>query len=1184
MLEQASQDTRRLAVFTPFAPLANPGSPGQMTPALLLTRVKGTESLSCLFEFQLDMLSSDGSLDPREIVGRNITFLIRDHLGAQRYFNGYVSRFTNAGGTDDGNVYQATVVPWLWFLTQTRNCRIFQNRTAPQIIANVFQRLGFTNVDFSSLSGTYAEREYCVQYRESDFNFVSRLMEEEGIHYFFRHENGRHELVLADSNAVFQTIENADEIEMAAPDSTGDLAGQLTEWQHDHSFVSGRFAQTDFNFKTPSTSLMKTATSRVGVPGAESFEIYEYPGRYASGGVGEQLARIRMEQVEVAHNVVSGAGTYQTFAPGGRFSVRSHRTATEVGQEYLLTEVRHEAVLGDSYGAGTDNAADEFLYRNSFRCVPSGVTFRPQQLAVKPDVEGPQTAAITGPPGEQIHTDEHGRVKVQFPWDREGNRDEHSSCWLRVSQVHAGAGWGMMDLPRIGEEVIVSFLDGDPDRPIVKGRVYNGEVRVPFGLPAQKTRSGGKSNTHKGSGYNEFTADDTAGAEQIRVNAQYNMDTTIGNSETLSVGVDRTASVGNNDSLTVGVDSTADIGSNQTTIVGTDATYDVAGNITINAGTSITLKTGVSTIHMNQAGVITISGQFVSSLAKATNTIVAPMTEIAGSNMLNQAGLICLDLGGIKHIKGGETSISGATVNIKGGTTVIKGAPIEIGEVGAPMVEIPAPESGGGGSPGSGSGPGSADSSGSGSGSGEADSGPDGVAGDDSVQQGSGAGAEGGGDDSGLGDKGDESGDSGKGAGATPGPDGANQGFENEGNKDDFEDKVPGAAANGIKQGGEQIDKQQRVDADQAKADATRTADDLEGRAQDAEAKAESARQQEADAQRKVQETAQGSNAREHMDGQKAAHEFDQASQGKLKADLEAGQTRKAANQAADYAKSLPSGDSLSTPIGKLSKAAGYLGAAGDFVQLGVGAKNAYDQLQQGDRRGASVTAGETAGGIVGGGLGAWGGAAAGMLICGPPCAIAGGFIGGMGGDALGTAGGGAAAGAAYDYAAQSSVPPTASQPPTTSTTGQSVTLPSNTQPRCFAGDVLVSTPQGRKRICELSVGDEVNCFNADRRLTVSRISRMSEARVNRTLTIDVDGESITTTDAHKWFILKRNWQRAGSIEPGDHCCSTTGRAVAVHGVRTEHNTMLVYNLELDSHHNFFVGDREVLVHNGLRK
>ena len=508
------QATRKLMVETPLGP-----------DAVQLRDLRGHEELSRLFEFRLTLLSQGHEADPRGMVGHNITFAVLNTDESARYFNGYVSEFrfvghsVNSDAVDEKIIYnyEAVVVPWLWLLKNRVDCRIFQHKTTVEIVEEVFSRAGFSDFDTSQLTGNYLPREYCVQYRESDFDFVSRLLEEEGIFYYFQHENGQHTLMLCDNLASYQELSDG-QVEFGSQDTAEDIE-QLTHWEHLNQFHSGSWCQNDYNFKTPSEKLVKDSISQNKLPNKKFFEVFEYPARVEDATACEALTKIRMEQEEVAYDVIQGAGNYRSFAPAGTFQVKAHLRAAEIGKKYVLTRVEYDASVGDSY-LSLRGGKDSFRVENRFVCIPQERVFRPRRTTPRPIVEGPQTAVVVGPPGEEIYPDEFGRIKVQFHWDREGSRDENSSCWIRNSQIHAGNGWGSISLPRVGEEVIVSFLNGDPDRPIIKGRVYNAEVTPPFGLPGEMTRSGLKSDTHKGSGYNEMSMDDTAGQEQIRVNAQ----------------------------------------------------------------------------------------------------------------------------------------------------------------------------------------------------------------------------------------------------------------------------------------------------------------------------------------------------------------------------------------------------------------------------------------------------------------------------------------------------------------------------------------------------------------------------------------------------------------------------------------------------------------------------------------
>jgi type VI secretion system secreted protein VgrG len=665
-MSQATQEYRQLAVGTPFG-----------ADKLLLTSISGREEISRLFSYQLEMLSEDAALRAADIVGKNVTFLVRRDDGSPRYFNGFVRQFS-AGPVSRAaryRRYRAEVVPWLWFLTQTADCRIFQHKTAPQIIQQIFQDLGFSDFDVSGLLGSYPERTYCVQYRETDFNFVSRLMEEEGIYYCFRHENGKHLLLLADSPHGYRTSPQAT-LPYQHTDSFHPTDERLTEWEHRYEFRPGRWAHTDYDFEKPRVNLMANQDTVVPLSGNKDFEVYDYPGGYAQIGEGRRLVKTRIEEEETAYDVALGESTCRALSPGEKFTLAEYPVDAENGQTYAVTVIEHTAEEPSGYetapadGNGQPAAAQ---YRNRFTCIPASVPFRPARTTRKPVVEGPQTAVVVGPPGEEIYPDKYGRVKVQFHWDREGKRNENSSCWIRVSQIHAGQGWGHMDIPRIGEEVIVDFLEGDPDSPIITGRVYNAGNMPPFALPGGKTRRGNTTKTYQGGGFNEMSMDDTPGAEQIRIHGQYNMDSVIENNLTENVKVDRTRQVGNNEAVTVGADQQVNVGNNQSTTVG--------NNIVINAGTSITLRCGAAMIHMNQAGVILIQGTLVSMIGSINANVASPITSVTGAVLLNSFGAINVSTGALEYAEGFMKGHYGGGPKAEftaSGDCVVQGAAVKI--------------------------------------------------------------------------------------------------------------------------------------------------------------------------------------------------------------------------------------------------------------------------------------------------------------------------------------------------------------------------------------------------------------------------------------------------------------------------------------------------------------------------
>ena len=530
---------------------------------LLLRGFNGSEAISQLYHFELDLQSENNSIKFQDVVGKNVTLRIYDADGGERPWNGFISRFSQ--GAQDGRLtaYRAQMVPWLWFLTRTADCRIFQNQKAPDIIQKIFTDLSFHDFELR-LYGTYTPRDYCVQYRETDFNFVSRLMEEEGICYYFEHQDGKHVLILADDSTAHKPCPNQKTARCGFY-GQGITRGEdlVTEWHYQEEFRPGAWAQTDYNFETPSTSLAVT------VNGKNPYEIYEYPGEHQVRADGDKLARIRLQEQTAPCMVSQGASTCRYFSSGFQFTLEDHYRS-DLNQAYLLTAVRHMAAAGGGHQVG-GGGGQELTYRNSFDAIPFSTPFRPARVTPEPFVQGCQTAVVVGPGGEEIYTDKHGRVKVQFHWDREGKKNENSSCWIRVSHPWAGQGWGAISIPRIGQEVIVDFLEGDPDQPIITGRVYNAEQMPPFGMPAGAVVSGIKSNSTKGGGgFNEISLNDTKGNELINIHAQYDQQKLVKHDERVKIGNDRTEHVIRDEKITIDHDRTEEVKHDEKIKIGND--------------------------------------------------------------------------------------------------------------------------------------------------------------------------------------------------------------------------------------------------------------------------------------------------------------------------------------------------------------------------------------------------------------------------------------------------------------------------------------------------------------------------------------------------------------------------------------------------------------------------------------
>jgi type VI secretion system secreted protein VgrG len=504
--------------------------------ALLLTRCEIHEQMGRLFRIEVDLVGKDNSVDFNSWVGSGATVWLERPGGQKRCFHGLISRFAQSGSEGKLARYRATLVPWLWFLTRTADCRIFQAKTATEIIEEVFKGHDFDDYQLN-LSGTYTQREYCVQYRESDFNFVSRLMEQEGIYYFFQHEDGKHTLVLADADAAHSAYEDYGTIEYHPRRHAGEETAEvITDWVAEMEVQTGAYVNGDFNFKNPSAPIITNDTISREHP-YSSLEVFDYPGEFDVREDGETYAKLRIQELQTPHEIVHGRATSRGVATGCKFNLEKHPRSDQ-NRTYLVTGATCHINTGEFESAGAPKAEEFFTC--SFTAMPASEQFRSARLARKPSIRGPQTAFVVGTDGEEVDTDEYGRVKVQFHWDRQGKSDENSSCWIRVSQPWAGKGWGGIVLPRMKQEVVVEFLEGDPDRPLITGCVYNGTNTVPYDLPDNKTVSTFMTNSSTGGdGYNELRFEDKADSEKIYLHGEKDHDVRIKNDTKEWVGNDR---------------------------------------------------------------------------------------------------------------------------------------------------------------------------------------------------------------------------------------------------------------------------------------------------------------------------------------------------------------------------------------------------------------------------------------------------------------------------------------------------------------------------------------------------------------------------------------------------------------------------------------------------------------------
>lgn len=584
---------------------------------LLFRSMHGTEGLSQLFEFEVDLLSPSTSIDMKAVLGKPLALEIQT-AGAPRFLNGQVVRFSmigREGGTSRYTIYRATVRPWLWYLTRSSDNKIFQNKTVVEILEEVF---GDYNFAFEKkLSASYRQWEHCVQYNETDFAFVSRLMELEGIYYYFKHEKNQHTLVLADDAGAHAPVPDYETINYFAADRdlTDDME-VIDHWEVVEEIRSGGYVIDDFDFSKPKADLSNVRSQPLSNDHAD-YEMYEWLGDYTDPGQGEHYARVRLEEAQSMAQRSSGHATVRGMAPGYRFTMQNSPRGDD-NQEYLTVAVSY-ALREGGYATG---AADS-SYGFSFVVQPASVPFRPARATPMPRTSGPQTATVVGPAGEEIWTDQYGRVKVQFHWDRYGQRNENSSRFVRVSHVIAGDGFGAVFTPRIGQEVVVDFISGRPDRPIIVGRVYNADQMPPFSLPGEASKSGFVTRSTPGGSpatANSLVFEDKMGSEFVALHAERELNVSVEADETHDTGGSRTTVIEGPDILT---DNTL----RDTTVNGPD-TLLVNGpqTVTINGPETFTVN-GIETTTINGPRFDTVTGGEVNTvLVQRTTTIAGPDT------------------------------------------------------------------------------------------------------------------------------------------------------------------------------------------------------------------------------------------------------------------------------------------------------------------------------------------------------------------------------------------------------------------------------------------------------------------------------------------------------------------------------------------------------------------------------
>jgi type VI secretion system secreted protein VgrG len=667
------------------------------------------EGLSEAGDTMLTLLSEQRDLSAYDLLGKPATLTVALRDEAPRFISGYVTRFAQRGFEGKHCVYEMQIRPWLWLLTRTSDCRIFQEMSVPDIVKQVFEDHPVARYEFKLLR-PYRTWNYCVQYRETDFNFVARLLENEGIYWYVEHDENGHKVILCDSASGHDAVPGCESLPFYG--SGAQSAPQLEyiqSWNGVQCVKPGKVVITDYDFQRPSASLEATRSQERDYDLSDG-EVFDYPGGYIQNGDGAQYVEDRLDELQTAFEVYDGTTNAQGVHTGHLLSMTRHPRDIE-NDEYLVT-----GTVLSLQQAGNESGSGDAGLRCSFSCIPSGQQYRPARRTPKPLVPGPQTAIVTGPAGEEIHTDKYGRVKVQFHWDRRGKRDERSSCWVSVAHPWAGSNFGGIHIPRIGQEVIVGFIEGDPDSPIIIGRTYNGENLPPWDLPANATQSGFLTRSSKGGSYGNANAirfEDKQGAEQLWIHAEKNQDIEVENDETHWVGRDRTKTIDRHETVfvkgnrteTVNLDETITIHQNRTERVDLDEKISIGMNRTEDVGVNETISIGSNrsvTIGGNKTETITMAKAETIGLAKALTiglgyqtSVGAMMNTTVGAFQTAQIGLHKTTMVGKDYsISSGATysvtakdeihlTVGKASLTMKSdGTIILNGHTLSVGTTG----------------------------------------------------------------------------------------------------------------------------------------------------------------------------------------------------------------------------------------------------------------------------------------------------------------------------------------------------------------------------------------------------------------------------------------------------------------------------------------------------------------------
>ena len=681
---------------------------------MILVRADVSEKMSTLTETDIQFISPDHNMKMEDVVGQRLSLELDDEEGNTRHWHGHCISCAFEGRMGGQGLYRAEVRPWLWFLTLHADCRIFQEKSALEVIKEIFSDRGFSDIQ-DKTSSTFEKREYLVQYRETDYEFVTRLMEEEGMYYYFTHDSSKETLVLADGSGSHSPLQDAAEIRFEFKEDGGSGGGagsfkreedHIYEWKSSERVNTGKVSLTDFDFTKPTTDLKALTAIPKGKHSHKDIEVYDYPGIHVTADFGKTRTRVRAEALASEYKRTWGKSNVRNMAVGGTFKLKEH-PRTDFNKEYLVLGASHKLQIEtdeDKDGqTNTDQDANgegkKESYESEFSVQLKSEPFRAPLTTPRPIIPGVQTAVVTGPSGDEIYTDKYGRIKVQFHWDRVGKKDEKTTCFIRVAQAMSGQGWGAFHIPRIGQEVVVQFEEGNPDRPIVTGMLYNEAKKHPFDFPANMTQHGMKSNTTKGGGgFHELVFEDKKDEEFVRLQSEKDYKETIKNNAEISIGFEKTdpgdltqkiyhnkteeletgdhsftvkeglqtIDIAKSNGVTIGEEETISIGTDKTDDIGTNYTIDVGDTLDITAGTKITLTVGGSSIEMTSSEI---------SIKSATISI-----EGTGKVEAKAGGAMKLEASGALSAKGSTAKFEGAGMaEVKaGGILSVKGSVVKI--------------------------------------------------------------------------------------------------------------------------------------------------------------------------------------------------------------------------------------------------------------------------------------------------------------------------------------------------------------------------------------------------------------------------------------------------------------------------------------------------------------------------